>query len=209
MKKLIAIVTALVAYNTAFGVEQYFSAINQRVGAGVEMTGNLELFIKLDGMASLPQGVSGFGFYKLDGATTPSANALKSVDVEAMLRDGYTSLGEFKAGDEVVFWMKTENGYIYSGYYGDKGNLRDAAYVTNNGTNNVTIAMEPGLNPGPGYQPYKNVDYATDFVFVVTDVNPGGNTPVGQPLPGVAAGILIGTGTLAGIRRLGKKRAGR
>ena len=204
MKKLILTFMALFVAHAAFAVSQYYSAINQNKGAGVKVNDNLELFIKLDGVSSLPQDVSAFGFYKLDGKTTPALNALVALDVQSLLEKGYASLGNFEKGDKIAFWMETENGYIYSYYYekDEKGNLRDAAYVKNNSTNNITIAMEPDLNPGPGDEPYRNVDYGKDFVFSVSNVNPGGNVPVGQPLPGVLLGILAGSGTLFGIGKL-------
>ncbi|MEA4863489.1 MAG: hypothetical protein AB7F40_00475 [Victivallaceae bacterium] len=206
MKKLILAFMTLFVANAAFAVDQYYSAINQNVGAGVAVSDKLELFIKLDGISSLPKDVSAFGFYKLDGTTTPAVNALITLDVQSLLEKGYASLGDFEEGDKIAFWMETENGYIYSYYYdkSEKGNLRDAAYVKSNSTNNITIAMEPGLNPGPGYQPYKDVDYGKDFVFSVSNKS-GGDVPVGQPLPGVLLGLMAGGGTLLGLRGLNRK----
>ena len=98
-------------------------------------------------------------------------------------------VGDFKAGDEVSFWITNNNGVIGSSV----GLVNEPGTVQSRQINTVDVAGNTRINFGFG-------NGSIEFIAMGGEAKGG---PVGQPLPGVVIGLLVGGGLLsaAAIRR--------
>ncbi len=199
MKTLLIFLISLALCAGLFAAHQY-EAIHQNQGVGVHVNQSVELFLNTSS-SKLPEGITEFGYYKLDSKGDMIQGSSTSLDMSALLKNGSVSLGSFSGGDSIAFWMKTDKGSYLDSYYRDgKHGDRNAAYLGNNSKNNTNMVMgnldlSHGWSPSQGFQ-----DNA--LVFEVSNVGKG---PSGQPLPGFLATLAIGGGVIGGLSILRRK----
>ncbi len=202
MKKILGmLIIGLVALTVS--AETAYTPFNSNLGAGITVTegGGLSLtFINPDGSAAdfssmFPSGYNRFGYYLMD--TQYNMITWEEIDLSAT-QDGQIYLGSFNTGDRVAFWAANEYGDYMDSMNRDKekGTTRDSAYVENNGTPHTTITMGTINANGWGSVTFTDIYSKTNFTFKITPAE----GVKGQPLPGVAAVLLIG-GAATAIRR--------
>lgn len=194
---------------TASAAAAAVSAINQNTGVGASVSASSELFLRSLQGGSIPQGVTSIGYYVLDSNYDPISGLGGTLDLAKVASGSAVSLGTFTAGQQVAFWMKTEDGTMLESIYDEeKGNDRKAAYVENNGSGNLQMVLGFG-GYGGGYSPVKpgQLDTASDFYFEVSgQPRPG---PAQGSLPGMLVSLIFGAVVLAVIwlRPWARKRA--
>ncbi len=100
-------------------------------------------------------------------------------------------VGDFKAGDEIAFWVTAENGNV-----GSSVGLTDwSTGVGSRQTNTTDLAGNTRINFGFS-------DGSVEFVAIGQE----GTGPAGQPLPGALAGLLVGGGVLGSARMFRRKK---
>ncbi|MDD3155306.1 MAG: hypothetical protein PHS41_10595 [Victivallaceae bacterium] len=201
MKIILFAILSLLLCTGSFAAHQY-TAINQNKGVGVKINETVNLSLSIDSGA-LPEGVTEFGYYYLDkkGQSTGVGAAF---DLNKLFTAGSVSLGEFHAGESIVFWMKTSEGnYLDSYHRNGKRGEKYAAYVGNNGATNTSAIMGYDDFSG-GWGPTDGASNSLEFTISGADAS----APVGQPLPGVLATVLIGSGALGAAwkKRSAKRR---
>lgn len=185
-----------------------FSAIRQNVGTGVSMSATGELFLRSLQGGTVPTGVVSMGYYVLDANYNPIAGLGGTIDLSQLASGNAVSLGTFTQGQQVAFWMKTENGATLDSIYdGEKGNDRNAAYVENNGSGNLQMVLGYG-GYGGGYSPVKpgQLDSASDLYFEISG-KAQQDIPAQGSLPGMLAFLVLGLAVLFGWRLWARARA--
>ncbi len=106
-------------------------------------------------------------------------------------------VGDFKAGDEVTFWITNNTGVVGSSI----GLVNQPDTLQSRQINTVDVAGNTRINFGFG-------NGSIEFIAMGGEAKGG---PVGQPLPGVVIGLLVGGGLLsaAAIRRKKAEKAAR
>ncbi len=169
------------------------------------------LHFKQDGYLFINIGkgtVSEFGAYLLDGSSIAREYTFKAVSgTEGLFAaSAGNDFVQFNSGDSVGFWITDAAGKkIYNTPKVQGGNTH-----TYNGTSitggNTVYANGFGqygeyISSGAGYE-----QMFADSTYVM-DVMVGAEKPSGQPLPGLLATLLIGSGSLAMIRFRGNKKS--
>ncbi len=202
MKKTLLAIIVTAAFALVVSAAPQFSNITPNEGSGIVMNkdGNLTLsFIRSNGSAanyssSYPSGYNMFGYYTLDD----KGNILSKKEIDlSKLKDGQIDIGDFKAGDRIAFWAGDAGGDYMESMHRDnveKGTTRDSAYVGNNGQK-TTITMGIITENGWGPEKMKGINDNTNYIFQIS----GSSGSIGQPLPGVAVGLLIGGAVLGAV----------
>ncbi len=207
MRKII-FTMACVLIGLGLSAANQITRVNPNKGVGFKVDGSLSLHITVNGSSTLPAGITGFGYYKIDKQGNPLMENGKyvggAIDTAQLTSGGSAQLGDFNRGDTIAFWMKDENGnYLDSYYRGDKHDDRYAVYEGNNGKNNTSVSMGY-IDSRPGWGPS---DGGGSLSFnVVVGKAPGENKPTGMPLPGVLSSLAVG-GALSAY--MVKRRRGR
>lgn len=190
----------LTAMAFSAAADSVFSAIRQNVGTGASMSTTGELFLRSLQGGTVPNGVVSIGYYVLDANYNPIAGLSGTIDLSQLASGNAVSLGTFTEGQQVAFWMKTQDGTTLDSIYDtEKGNDRNAAYVDNNSSGNIQMVLGYG-GYGGGYSPVKpgKLDSASDFYFEIS--GEARDVPAQGSLPGVLAFLALGLAVLFGWR---------
>ncbi len=216
MKKLFAFALAAAFAVTAFAASS-LSRINPNSGAGITLSADSSVvlsFLRSDGSAAdysslIPSGYNLFGYYTLDAATNMITWGI--IDMASMV-NGTINIGNFSAGDTIAFWAANEAGEFFDSMHRDaeKATDRDSAYVDNNGQDPIITMGSISSNGFGSVKNLSSIDDATNYIFTVSTASvvlgpDPDSAPVGQPLPGVLAALVLGAGALGGGRLLRRK----
>ena len=132
------------------------------------------------------EGVVDYGWYNLEtGATGSFANGASAT---------------FSENDRIGLYVKDSNGNIYTSTKSVKNTSLGTDLIW--GKSDVKtgdIAIYGGNKGSNGTHEY--------YVFKVNTANANGKTPSGQPLPGIIATLLVGSGTLVYLKKRKKLMA--
>ncbi len=128
------------------------------------------------------QGFADFGWYNLDTGASGSFNNGTSAS--------------FTEKDRIGFWVKDNTGDVYVSTKPEKDAASNVIWGKSREIDGG-ISVAGGNFGSNGTQEY--------YVFKVNHANASGNTPSGQPLPGIIA-VLAAGGAAYGIRKIYNKR---
>ena len=124
------------------------------------------------------EGMSDYGWYNLDtGASGSFKNGLSAT---------------FSENDRIGLWVKDNTGDIYTSTKPDKSAPDNVIWGKSREINGG-FSVAGGNFGSNGTQEY--------YVFKVNNANSSGKTPSGQPLPGIIATLLVGSGTLVYLKK--------
>lgn len=213
MKKTLFLLLLLAVALVAQAAKDPFKTLRQNIGVGLKITADTPLY--LQSIGKMPDGVVSFGYYVMDSKYNAIAGAGGIIDADK-LAAGNGLIGEFKEGQVVGFWAKTEDGKYYDSINAHedlKGDDRNAAYIDGNGNKDSISAVIGSGGFGNGYSPVPE-DTAGQTGGLIFDIGStpgdlkpdGGNTPNGQPLPGALLCFGIGGAAWLYLKKRQAKR---
>ncbi len=141
------------------------------------------------GATNVATGVTTLGSGESQMVTYTNNNGNKSVDTQAYY------VGDFQEGEVLSFWVTTPGGTVGSSI----SEIHDG--VDSRQINETDKAGNTRINFG--FNDYGSIE----FVLAGGEYKGGGGAPSGQPLPGVLATLLLGSGALVLNRRRKSKTA--
>lgn len=209
-KTLLTVALTTILTACAFAAAQYTNILSNQ-GVGIIMTDNASVtlsFMRSNGSAAdyssaFPSGYNMFGYYTMDS----KGNMLTKGKVDlSKLTDGKVTIGDFKTGDQIVFWAADAKGDYMESMHRDKekGTTRDSAYVDNNGTETI-VTM--GVINEQGWGPERSISSINDksnYIFAIT-TGSGNSQAMGQPLPSIAMTLLLAGVAIIGVAMLRRR----
>ncbi len=208
-KTLAFVATGILACSIqAANMDQWHSMFNlndtNKGGTYVEMKGSAEVSLYLQ--SGMPNGAVEFGYVVFNESTGNQGGATPAALVPLTFNDaGYATIGGFNDGDTIAFWTRNADGSIsYSAEIAGGDGSYDKNFFDRVKQNEVFV---------PNYDHKINqltmTSAGTTFSFsVVLNQGGSGNSPSGQPLPGLIATAGVGLAAAAAAvrkRRNGKK----
>ncbi len=163
------------------------------------MVVNRNLFTYVTLAQGSAKDIASFGIYTISGNSIGERYEFVKI---AGTENQYTAVDskgnavEFSAGQQLGMWITSGENTVYSTPgldEGHKGTYTDRDVVNDTYLSGFFGQFSEGLWPSDRYEP--------GFILGV-NVSSTRPTPLGQPLPGVIAAVLIGAGAIAARRKL-------